>query len=62
MLRKNRDGTRDLVASGRVRKPKADESRRPSVRNVKPKKAKRRKGLFKKFVEEAFDVIEDIFG
>jgi hypothetical protein len=62
MLRKDRDGPRELVPPSRVRsgapsKPKrSKKSHRP-----KPAKRKRRKGLMSKIFEEAFDVIEDIF-
>ena len=33
----------------------------PMHKRAKPKKAKRRKGLMSKLMEEAFDAIEDIF-
>ena len=59
MLRKDRDGPRDLVPSSRARldgPPKPYKSKKS-----KPAKRKRRKGLLKEIFEEAFDVIEDIF-
>ena len=49
--RRHRDGS-DVPAPHRVmREPK----------HAKAKKAKRRKGLARRFFEEAFDVLEDIF-
>ena len=59
MLRKDRDGPRELVPPSRVRRDELSTSYSPA--KSRPKKRKRRKGLVKKFFEEAFDVIEDIF-
>jgi len=64
MLRKDRDGPRELVPASRVRS--GSEERRKLKKAKKPKapksyKGKRRKGLMSKLFEEAFDVIEDIF-
>ena len=44
--------------------PQYGISHRPAPKKSKPKKKKykpRRKGLFRKVLEEAFDVVEDIF-
>jgi hypothetical protein len=68
MLRRDKVGDRDLVSPSRVRMRPGDKSsgakRDDAMRwpgPVKPRKGKRRKGMFSKIVEEAFDIIEDIF-
>ncbi len=62
MLRKDREGPRELVPPSRVRldtpaKPRKAKKAKPP----KYHKRKRRKSLMSKLFEEAFDVIEDIF-
>ncbi len=63
MLRKDREGPRELVPPSRVREvavpAKAHKPRK--AKPERPVKRKRRKGLMSKLFEEAFDVIEDIF-
>ncbi len=54
MLRKDRGGDRELLPQRRVK----------SANPAKPRKAKpkkKRKSVFSKLFDEAFDVIEDIF-
>lgn len=59
MLRKDREGARELVPPSRVRH---SEVRKPKpTKPPKRSKRKKRKGLMSKIFEEAFDVIEDIF-
>ena len=61
MLRKDRDGPRELVPPSRVRMERAPNPVKPKkTRPPKPVKRKRRKGIMRKIFEEAFDVIEDI--
>ena len=60
MLRTDKRGDRDLVSPGRSKKTRHRNPQGQS-RHDKPRKGKRRKGLVKKFFEEAFDVLEDIF-
>lgn len=60
MLRKDREGPRELVPTSRVRAPQpAKPGKMAPPKPVKRKK--RRKGFMSKLFEEAFDVIEDIF-
>ncbi len=55
MLPRDRKGDAELVRPSPVR------NRAQVEKPQKRKKPKRRKGLFKKVFEEAFDVLEDIF-
>ena len=57
-LRRDRNGERDLVAPSRARAPEPKHKPR-KVKKRKP--PKRRKSFLSKVIEEAFDVIEDIF-
>ena len=64
MLRSDKVGERDLVTRGR-QGPHPDDHVRGGYRDErarypKARKGKRRKSMFKKIFEEAFDVIEDI--
>ena len=61
MLRKDRDGVRELVSSNHGRGAVTSKIKEKHRKPVRPVKKKRRKGLVKKIFEEAFDVIEDIF-
>lgn len=59
MLRADKIGARELAPT-RASKPKrADQPR--SAKPMKRKKPKRRKGLMARVLDEALDVIEDIF-
>ena len=62
MLRKDRNGPRELVPPSRVRsQPEAKPKKPKKSKPPRSHKRKRRKGLMTKLFEEAFDVIEDIF-
>lgn len=52
-----------LPVSGKVKKSKAEKSLKrvgKPAKTQKPRKPKKRKRLMSRFLEEAFDVIEDI--
>lgn len=63
MLPKEKVSKRRHPASNRGRSPypSLDERVESRRKPVKAKKGKRRKGLMHRFLEEAFDVVEDIF-
>lgn len=61
-LRSDKTGERHLLSPGRGEKSPAAELRRPRPpKPVKKKKAKRKKGLMSRVLDEAFDLVEDIF-
>ena len=62
MLRADKAGARETV-SPRQPRPKPAAATRPArpAKPAKRKKGKRRKGVMSKVLEEAFDLIEDIF-
>lgn len=60
MLRSDHAGDRDLVRPSPVRAPMPGAPER--VRKYDPRRRKKkRKGLGRRFIEEAWDVLEDIF-
>lgn len=58
-LRSDKTGARHLVSPGRTGQAAAKPARPP--RPVKAKKIKRKKGLMARVLDEAFDLVEDIF-
>lgn len=61
-LRSDNSGERHLLSPGRVARTPKDGARRSSPpKPVKKKKAKRKKGLMARVLDEAFDLVEDIF-
>jgi len=61
MLRADHAGVRETVRPSPVRNgPAADPARMPKY-DPRRRKVKKRKGFGRRFLEEAFDLIEDIF-
>lgn len=61
-LRSDNPGERHLLSPGRVAKMPKDGARRSAPpKPLKKKKAKRKKGLMARVLDEAFDLVEDIF-
>lgn len=62
-LRSDNPGERHLLSPGRGTKMPKDGARRPAPPKPvkKKKKAKRKKGLMARVLDEAFDLVEDIF-
>jgi len=58
MLRKDHEGRPSVVRSARVR---TGDRKSSNGRHVKPRPRQRRKSTARWFLEEAWDVIEDIF-
>ena len=54
-------GKRELVQPSAIRPPNSETKPRKPPKPRKVKQKKKRKGLFREFLEEAFDVIEDVF-